>query len=241
MKKLLYFLPLVVLVVACTPKVPQVTEVTPVKVELTNFVDSVSYMLGASNAKQIKSFLPKEEVIFNDTMFQLGFEEGYGEKSRLTEDQEKALLQTFQEKMQAITDAENAKKAASAKAIAATYLAENAKKEGVMTTASGLQYKVLTEGTGAMPTASDKVEVHYEGRLIDGTVFDSSYKRGSTATFGVTQVISGWTEALQLMKEGDKFQLTIPSKLAYGERGSPPKIGPGETLIFDVELIKVIK
>jgi FKBP-type peptidyl-prolyl cis-trans isomerase len=241
MKKLLYFLPLVVLVIACTPKVPQVTEVAPVKVELTNFVDSVSYMLGASNAKQIKTFLPKEEVIFNDTMFQLGFEEGYAENSRLTEEQEKALLQTFQEKMQAIAEAENAAKAASAKAIAATYLAENAKKEGVMTTASGLQYKVLTEGTGATPAASDKVEVHYEGRLIDGTVFDSSYKRGTTATFGVTQVISGWTEALQLMKEGDKFQLTIPSKLAYGERGSPPKIGPGETLIFDVELIKVIK
>ena len=241
MKKLLYFLPVLVLVIACTPKVPQVTELAPVKVELTNFVDSVSYVLGASNAKQIKTFLPKEEVVFNDTMFQLGFEEGFNEKNRLSEAQETALLKTFQEKMEAITDAENAKKAASAKAIAATYLAENAKKEGVMTTASGLQYKVLTEGTGATPTASDKVEVHYEGRLIDGTVFDSSYKRGSAATFGVTQVISGWTEALQLMKEGGKLQLTIPSKLAYGERGSPPKIGPGETLIFDVELIKVIK
>ena len=241
MKKIIYFLPLLLLVLACTPKVPQVTEMAPVKVELTNFVDSVSYVLGTSNAKQLKSFLPEDEVVFNDTMFQLGFAEGYKGQNRLSEEQAEALLQTFQAKMQAIAEAENAKKAAAAKKIADTYLAENAKKEGVTTTASGLQYKVLTAGTGATPTASDKVEVHYEGRLIDGTVFDSSYKRGTTATFGVGQVISGWTEALQLMKEGAKYQLTIPAKLAYGERGSPPKIGPGETLIFDVELIKVVQ
>jgi FKBP-type peptidyl-prolyl cis-trans isomerase len=241
MKKLIYFLPLLAVLAACTPKIPQVVVLPPVKVELTNFVDSVSYVLGASNAKQIKTFLPKEEVLFNDTMFQLGFAEGYKGENRLSEEDEEALLKIFQAKMQVITEAENAKKAAAAKGIADTYLVENAVKEGVTTTASGLQYKVLTAGTGAMPTAADKVEVHYEGRLIDGTVFDSSYKRGTPATFGVTQVISGWTEALQLMKEGAKYQLTIPSKLAYGERGSPPKIAPGEALIFDVELIKVIK
>lgn len=119
------------------------------------------------------------------------------------------------------------------------FLAENAKKEGVVTLPSGLQYKVLNAGTGATPKASDSVECYYEGRLIDGSVFDSSYQRGETATFGVTQVIAGWVEALQLMKEGDKWQLYIPYNLAYGERGAGAQIPPYATLIFDVELVKV--
>ena len=119
------------------------------------------------------------------------------------------------------------------------FLAENAKKEGVVTLPSGLQYKVLKAGTGVSPKASDSVECHYEGRLIDGSVFDSSYQRGETATFGVTQVIAGWVEALQLMKEGDKWQLYIPYNLAYGERGAGAQIPPYATLVFDVELVKV--
>ena len=119
------------------------------------------------------------------------------------------------------------------------FLAQNAKQEGVVTLPSGLQYKVLKSGNGAIPKASDSVECHYEGRLISGTVFDSSYQRGETATFGVTQVIAGWVEALQLMKEGDKWQLYIPYNLAYGERGAGAQIPPFATLIFDVELIKV--
>lgn len=125
------------------------------------------------------------------------------------------------------------------KAEGEAFLAENAKKEGVVTLPSGLQYKVLNAGTGATPKASDSVECHYEGRLIDGSVFDSSYQRGETATFGVTQVIAGWVEALQLMKEGDKWQLYIPYNLAYGERGAGAQIPPYATLIFDVELVKV--
>ncbi|MBR4088871.1 MAG: FKBP-type peptidyl-prolyl cis-trans isomerase [Bacteroidales bacterium] len=119
------------------------------------------------------------------------------------------------------------------------FLAQNAKQEGVVTLPSGLQYKVLKSGNGATPKASDSVECHYEGRLISGTVFDSSYQRGETATFGVTQVIAGWVEALQLMKEGDKWQLYIPYNLAYGERGAGAQIPPYATLIFDVELVKV--
>ena len=119
------------------------------------------------------------------------------------------------------------------------FLAQNAKQEGVVTLPSGLQYKVLKSGNGATPKASDSVECHYEGRLISGTVFDSSYQRGETATFGVTQVIAGWVEALQLMKEGDKWQLYIPYNLAYGERGAGAQIPPFATLIFDVELVKV--
>lgn len=128
---------------------------------------------------------------------------------------------------------------AAVKAEGEAFLAENAKKEGVITLPSGLQYKVLNAGTGATPKASDSVECHYEGRLIDGSVFDSSYQRGETATFGVTQVIAGWVEALQLMKEGDKWQLYIPYNLAYGERGAGAQIPPYATLIFDVELVKV--
>ena len=129
---------------------------------------------------------------------------------------------------------------AAVKAEGEAFLAENAKKEGVVTLPSGLQYKVLNAGTGATPKASDSVECHYEGRLIDGSVFDSSYQRGETATFGVTQVIAGWVEALQLMKEGDKWQLYIPYNLAYGEHGAPGAIPPYATLKFVVELLEVL-
>jgi FKBP-type peptidyl-prolyl cis-trans isomerase FklB len=119
------------------------------------------------------------------------------------------------------------------------FLAENKKKEGVKTLPSGLQYKVIKEGTGKSPKATDKVSTHYRGTLIDGTEFDSSYKRGQPATFPVNGVIPGWTEALQLMKVGSKWQLFIPSKLAYGERGAPPVIGPYSVLIFTVELLAI--
>ncbi|MBR3854876.1 MAG: FKBP-type peptidyl-prolyl cis-trans isomerase [Bacteroidaceae bacterium] len=120
------------------------------------------------------------------------------------------------------------------------FLAQNATKEGVVTLPSGLQYQVLTEGTGKQPTASDRVQCHYEGTLIDGTVFDSSIKRGEPAVFGVTQVIAGWVEALQLMKEGAKWRLYIPYQMAYGEHGAGEMIPPYSALIFDVELIKVL-
>src|SRR5260221_5333406 len=120
------------------------------------------------------------------------------------------------------------------------FLAENAKKEGVKTTASGLQYKILKEGTGKRPKATDTVKVHYRGTLLDGTEFDSSYKRGEPIEFPLNRVIPGWTEGVQLAKEGGKIQLFIPSKLAYGESGTPGgPIGPNEALIFEIELIQV--
>ena len=120
------------------------------------------------------------------------------------------------------------------------FLAENGKKEGVKTLPSGLQYRVLKEGDGKHPTKADQVVVHYRGTLIDGTEFDSSRKRGEPAKFGVTQVIKGWTEALQLMKEGSKWMLYIPWQLAYGDKGTGKFIGPNETLVFEVELIAVM-
>ena len=132
----------------------------------------------------------------------------------------------------ATTPAEN--QAASEK-----FLAENAQNEGIVTTASGLQYLVFTEGTGASPKASDNVTVHYKGTTIDGKEFDSSYSRGAPATFPLNRVIAGWTEGLQLMKEGAKYRFFIPSNSAYGERGAGRDIGPNAALIFDVELIKV--
>ncbi len=121
------------------------------------------------------------------------------------------------------------------------FLVENAKKEDVKTTDSGLQYKELQAGTGATPTADDKVKVHYKGTLLSGKEFDSSYTRGEPATFGVGQVIKGWTEGLQLMKEGSKYQFFIPADLAYGDQGAGRAIGPGETLIFEVELLEIVK
>lgn len=122
----------------------------------------------------------------------------------------------------------------------AAFLENNGKREGVITTKSGLQYEVLVEGTGKSPKATDKVRCHYEGQLIDGTVFDSSYKRGEPADFGLNQVITGWTEGVQLMKEGAKYRFYIPYLLGYGERGAGASIPPYSTLIFDVELIKVL-
>lgn len=120
------------------------------------------------------------------------------------------------------------------------FLAENAQRPEVKTTASGLQYEIIKEGNGKKPTASDTVKVHYEGTLIDGTVFDSSVRRGEPATFGVTQVIAGWVEALQLMTVGSKWKLFIPSELAYGARGAGQSIAPHSTLIFEVELLDIV-
>ena len=155
-----------------------------------------------------------------------------GEKTEMSYDEAKEVVNRF------FTELEEQNRKANAE-LGKTFLADNAKKDGVVVTASGLQYKVIKEGNGVKPTANDQVTVHYTGRLIDGTVFDSSVERGMPATFGVTQVIPGWVEALQMMREGDEWQLYIPSELAYGPNGAGGVIGPDATLIFDVQLIKV--
>lgn len=158
---------------------------------------------------------------------------------KMTYDEAKLEIKNFFEALEAEQRAAATKMGEVNEAAGKQFLDENGKRAEVKTTASGLQYEVLNEGTGKQPVASDRVTVHYTGKLIDGTVFDSSVERGEPATFGVTQVIPGWVEALQMMKEGAKWRLFIPSNLAYGPNGAGNIIGPNSTLIFDVELIKV--
>ncbi len=149
------------------------------------------------------------------------------------------IVQNYFAEQEKKLQAERAEKGKAAKEAGEKYLAENAKKEGIITTASGLQYKVLKEGTGKQPKATDKVRCHYEGFLIDGTVFDSSVQRGEPAVFPLDGVIVGWTEGLQLMREGGKYRFFIPYKLGYGEGGAGASIPPFATLVFDVELLEV--
>ena len=171
--------------------------------------------------------------------FEKGFRDGYeGTKSALTQEQMQEVLTTYQKEQEAKFVKDMETKAQENKTKGAAFLAENAKKEGVKETASGLQYKVITAGTGKSPKATDVVEVNYEGKLIDGTVFDSSYERGEPIEFPLNQVIAGWTEGLQLMKEGGKYEFYIPADIAYGEAGNAG-IEPNSTLIFTVELLKV--
>ncbi|WP_219988856.1 FKBP-type peptidyl-prolyl cis-trans isomerase [Leucothrix pacifica] len=198
----------------------------------------LSYIMGANIAAQFK----RDDIKMDFDAMKLAFDEVMNDKEQSLSDDEKR--KTIAE-IRKLSAEKQAKKAAelSAKNIKAgkEYLEANAKKEGVVVTKTGLQYKEITAGTGEIPKATDKVKVHYKGTLIDGTEFDSSYKRGQPATFPVTGVIKGWIEALQLMNVGDKFQLAIPSELAYGKRGSGAKIGPDTTLLFDVELLEIVK
>ncbi len=200
--------------------------------------DRISYALGLSMGNNFKASGIKE---INVQDFADGVAAVYtGLAPRMSYDEAKAEIQRFFGEMQKEQEEQAARMADVNAKAGREFLLENGKRVEVKTTESGLQYEVLTEGKGAKPTASDKVTVHYTGKLIDGTVFDSSVERGEPATFGVTQVIPGWVEALQLMSEGAKYRLYIPSQLAYGPQGAGP-IGPNQTLIFDVELLKIEK
>ena len=206
------------------------------KTELKDTRDKVSYSIGLD----IGSTFKKQKMDINLDALNKGLKDGVsGAKALLTEDEVKQTMTAYSKEM---TEKQmNANKEAGMKNAAAgeVFLAENKKKADIKTTASGLQYKVLKEGTGPMPKPTDSVTTHYRGTLIDGTEFDSSYKRGEPATFPVSGVIKGWTEALQLMKVGSKYQLFVPYALAYGERGAGQDIGPNETLIFEVELLAI--
>ena len=204
--------------------------------ELKDQKDKVSYSIGLD----IGTTLKRQLIDVNADLLSTGIKDGLsGKKPLMSEEETKKTMATFQkemlEKQAAVKKAEGEKNATEG----TKFLAENKTKEGVKTTASGLQYKVLKEGTGATPKATDTVKVNYRGTTIGGTEFDSSYKRGEPASFPVNRVIKGWTEGLQLMKVGSKYQLFVPADLAYGERGAGSDIGPNATLLFDVELIEI--
>lgn len=201
-------------------------------------LDRLSYALGLSMGNNFRSSGINELNVedFSDGVAAVF----YGSQPKMSYDEAKEVIRVFFTELEEKQKVEAAKMADVNKAAGEEFLAKNGARAEVRTLPSGLQYEVITEGNGAQPTAADQVEVHYTGRLIDGTVFDSSVDRGVPATFGVTQVIPGWVEALQLMKAGSKWRLFIPSALAYGPQGAGPVIGPNATLIFDVELLKVI-
>jgi len=198
--------------------------------------DKVSYAIGLD----IGGTLKRQAIDVNEGLLSNGIKDGLsGAKALMTDEQVKQVMSTFQKDMMAKQVAARKASGEKNKEEGQKFLEENKKKEGWKTTASGLQYKVVKEGGGTSPKETDTVKVNYRGTLLDGTEFDSSYKRGQAATFPVNRVIKGWTEALQLMKPGSKYELVIPADLAYGERGAGAEIGSNATLRFDVELLEI--
>lgn len=204
--------------------------------QLDSLTQRLSYIVGENMAHQLKN---DGLDLDTDALVMAINDVTSGSPSRLSETDKRNTVEEVQKVAQVKQQAANAEKSAKNAADGAAFLAEYAKKEGVVTTDTGLQYKALVNGDGPQPTASDTVKVHYKGTLIDGTVFDSSYDRGEPAVFPVNGVILGWVEALQLMHVGDKFELAIPSNLAYGPTGSGQLIGPDATLVFEVELLGI--
>lgn len=221
----------VVLLTACGGEDEQKSEA-----QLDTLEQKVSYIVGYNMASQAKA---SDFEIDVDAMSLAVTDVAAEKESRLNQEESQAAMTAFQTQQQARHEEAAAKAAEENKAAGEAYLAENAQREGVETTESGLQYRVLEEGDGASPGPEDQVTVHYTGRLTDGTVFDSSVERGNPETFQVNGVIPGWTEALQLMQVGDKWEITIPSNLAYGPGGTSGPIGPNETLVFEVELLSI--
>ncbi len=201
--------------------------------------EKFSYALGMNIGSGLGTNLKKQSVEVDSNLVAQGVKDSMsGGKTRLTQEEAQAVLTEVQNEVRKQQQEKTQEAAAKNKTEGEAYLVANKSKKDVVTLPSGLQYKILTAGTGPKPTASDSVVCNYRGTLINGTEFDSSYKRGQPATFGVGGVIKGWTEALQLMPVGSKWQLVIPSSLAYGERG-PGEIGPNATLIFEVELLSI--
>ena len=201
-------------------------------------MDKVSYALGLGIGRQLADM--GAEGLNIDDFAQAIKDVLEGKKPQLDGREAQQIVQQFFQEQEKKQRAAAAEKHKALKAEGEQYLAENAKKEGVVTLPSGLQYQVLREGTGRKPKATDQVKCHYEGMLIDGTLFDSSIQRGEPATFPLNGVIAGWTEGLQLMQEGAKYRFFIPYQLGYGERGAGGSIPPFAALVFDVELLEVI-
>lgn len=206
--------------------------------ELKTETQKLSYALGLDLGAYFKSL--GEE--FDLAVIQRGIDDSYnGKKTLLTPEEAAKVQQQFATRQQEKQVKKAVEMVTANQEAAKKFLDENKGKEGVQTTASGLQYKVVKKGSGPKPTAADTVKVHYKGTLLDGTEFDSSYKRNKPAEFRVDQVIPGWTEAMQLMNVGSTYELYLPPELAYGDRGAPPVIEPGSMLIFEVELLDVTK
>ena len=200
-------------------------------------MDNFSYALGLGIGQQLAQMGAED---LNVSEFAAAITDVLkGNKTKMSHREAQAVVQEYFRKQEQKLNAEREAQGQVAKKAGEDYLEKNAKREGVMTLPSGLQYQVLREGNGRKPKATDQVKCHYEGFLIDGTVFDSSVQRGEPATFGLDQVITGWTEGLQLMQEGAKYRFFIPYRLGYGERGAGASIPPFSALIFDVELIEV--
>ena len=202
-------------------------------------MDKLSYALGLGIGQQLAQMGVGTDLNIDD--FAQSIKDVLaGKEPKVAHREAQQIVQDYFQRQEARLQAERAEKGKAAREEGEQYLAANAKKEGVVTLPSGLQYQVLREGNGRKPTAKDQVKCHYEGFLIDGTVFDSSVQRGEPAVFGLQQVIAGWTEGLQLMQEGAKYRFFIPYRLAYGEGGAGQLIPPYAALIFDVELIEVV-
>jgi FKBP-type peptidyl-prolyl cis-trans isomerase len=208
-------------------------------------MDKVSYFIGTNIGGNIANNFKQQGVEVDLENFLQAIRDQFeGKPSKYKQEELTAAMEAFEKVMQgkqAEMQKAQAAKAGEIKAAGAKFLADNGKREGVKTTASGLQYEIIKPGEGAKPVPTDKVNVHYHGTLVNGKVFDSSVQRGEPITFGVQEVIKGWTEGLQLMSVGSKFKFFIPSDLAYGDAGAGADIGPGETLIFEVELLKIEK
>jgi len=203
--------------------------------DISTKVDSVSYSIGIDIGKNFK----QQDIEINPNVMLQGIKHAMADTSFLTDEELKIVMTNFQTEMREKQQAKKTESSKKNKEEAEMFFAENKNKEGVITLESGVQYKVLKKGNGKTPKLSSTVEAHYAGRLLDGTEFDNSYKRGTPIKTQVTGVIKGWTEVLQLMQEGDKWEVYIPSEMAYGERGGGPQIGPGAALIFEMELISV--
>jgi putative outer membrane protein MIP len=200
-------------------------------------MDKLSYALGIGIGTQLRGMGATNLNI--DDFAQAIKDAIAGKKLKVDNKEAQTLVNNFFAEQQARKEAATAEAGRAAKAVGEDFLAENAKKDNIVVLPSGLQYEVIREGNGKKPSATSKVKCHYEGTLIDGTKFDSSYDRGEPATFGLNQVIAGWTEGLQLMSEGAKYRFFIPYNLGYGERGAGASIPPYAALVFDVELIEV--
>ncbi len=223
-------------IVEAKPILPIITQPKP----LMNEIDSISYAFGLFTAQTFQQIQEDSDgkYVLDVDRFSEGIKEMLNDSSRISEEAKEAIMQEFSQKMQSIGMEKQKLESMKMKESGIQFLAANGKLEGVKTTASGLQYKVIKEGDGVSPKATDNVSVHYVGTLLDGTTFDSSRERGQPASFGLNQVIPGWTEGLQLMKVGSTYEFFIPADLAYGDQGNQGIPG-GSVLKFEVELLGI--